>query len=86
MVDQKKTLKLLLWGIICIQYHSAMKCTFNEDVLLEEVQELRFGQAIKKHIKNEDYRNIVQCNCANKNKVMTSRFTNEHETIILRCD
>lgn len=58
-------------SIICLQYHAAMKCNYNKDVLLEEVQDMPFGQAIKKHIKSADDMSIVQCHCTNQNKVIS---------------
>ena len=48
-----------------------MKCNYNKDVLLGEVQEIPFGQAIKKHIKSTDYMSVVQCHCTDENKVIS---------------
>ena len=67
---QRKMLVLLILNIIFLQYHGAIKCNYNKEVLFDESHGVSFGQAIKKHVRNTDAMSMLQCQCTDQTQVI----------------
>ena len=66
----ERTVTLIFMGYLCFICRAEnMKCKLERNVLLANVDEPSFGRAIKKHVKENDYMDIMQCQCTDQSKV-----------------